>query len=188
MHVIRNKHSKQVLHIDYAVSEGPLPGGAVFADFEPDSMELGWTAGKHIPSYFDIDERQHVVELPLHEAAARGLHQLGPSQKLVDGEIVDKTEDELVAEGFITLEAIKTQLTEAYSKAAFQLRAQLIPDYKLQNAALGVYDDKQVAEIRATVAAFRAEFYRLKELIEKATSASALKAIEPKFPTAVVQA
>ena len=188
MHVIREKSSGRVLHIDYGSSEGPLPADAVFEGFAPEAMELGWTPGAHIPAYFEIDARGHVIELALPDAVARGLHQLGATQKLVEGAIVAKSDDELIADGLISLEQLKTQAIDAYSELAFRLRAQLIPEYKLQNAALGVYGEKTLAQFKATIEAFRTEFYRLKAEIGRASSGAALRAIEPKFPTAVSQA
>jgi hypothetical protein len=63
----------------------------------------------------------------------------------------------------------------------------MIPDYQLQNAALGVYDEAKRAACQATVAAFRDEFYRLKTAIENATTLAELEAIKPAYPTELVK-
>jgi hypothetical protein len=62
----------------------------------------------------------------------------------------------------------------------------LIPDYKLQNAALGIYDKQTAAAYRATVNAFRAEVHRLEKEIESASTLGELRSIEPKFPETVL--
>jgi hypothetical protein len=80
------------------------------------------------------------------------------------------------------LEEVKASAIAYYSDLAFQLRRAVIPDYKMQNAALGVYDESETTAIRNTVKAFRDEFYRLKSVIEKARSIKALKDVTPNFP------
>jgi hypothetical protein len=186
MHLIRDRKSKQVLFIDYGASAAPLPGAAVYPAFDPARMEVGWTDQTYIPAFHDIDAAGNVVELDLDEAARRGLYQPAAHEKIVKGKIVAKSDKELVDEGIVDLPAMKAQLAEACSKAAFELRAKLIPDYKLQNATLGVYDDERVEAYRATVAAFRAEVKRLEGAIEKAKTLQELREIKPKFPDAIV--
>jgi len=188
MHVVRQRAGKQLLHIDHRQTPRPLPALEVYPGFDPDSMELGWTADARIPAYFDINPDGLVVELDPDEAARRGLAPLPPTRKLVEGKVVPKSEAELVAEGIVDLGALKRQAIEGFSRAAFELRARLIPDYKLQNAALGIYDDEEVRGYRATVEAFRKEFYRLKEQIEKARSMEALAKIKPNFPDKLLPA
>ncbi|MEK6210040.1 MAG: hypothetical protein AABM64_06660 [Pseudomonadota bacterium] len=188
MHLIRDKKSKQVLFIDYAATADPQPGAAVYPAFDPATMEVGWTDQSYIPAFHDIDAAGRVVELDLDEAARRGLYQPDPTQKLVGGKLVAKSDKELVAEGLLDLAAMKAQAIEACSKAALELRAKLIPDYKLQNAALGVYDDDRLPAYRATIEAFRAEVHRLEAAIEKAKTLQDLRAITPKFPDSIISA
>jgi hypothetical protein len=188
MHVVRQRANKQLLFIDHRRTSGPLPGREVYASFDPSTMELGWTDDGRIPAYFDIDPGGKVVELHPDEAAQRGLAPLPPTRKLVEGKVAPKSEAELIAEGLLDLAAIKGQAIEAYSGAAFALRAQLIPEYKLQNAALGIYEEDEVAGYKATIEAFRKEFYRLKKEVEAARSMAALAAIKPDFPTQLLPA
>lgn len=77
---------------------------------------------------------------------------------------------------------IKEALIQSYSARSFQLRDELIPDYKLQNAALGIYDKKTVATFSATVQGFRQEFKRLEKAIVAAKTLTRLKSIKAKFP------
>ena len=83
---------------------------------------------------------------------------------------------------------IKAELIHYYSTLSFQSRAGLIPDYKLQNAVLGVYDEKTLADYRSTIQRFRDEFYRVKETIESAKTLEELKAVKANFPTEIISA
>lgn len=83
---------------------------------------------------------------------------------------------------------IKEALIRYYSEASFDLRNTVIPDYKLQNAVLGVYDEKTLASYRTTIQRFRDEFYRLKEAIESAKTLEELKAVKADFPAEIISA
>jgi hypothetical protein len=67
------------------------------------------------------------------------------------------------------------------------LRQKLIPDYQLQNAVLGVYDEARRTVYQTTIAAFRDEFYRLKTAVENASTLAELEAITPAFPAGIVK-
>ncbi len=86
------------------------------------------------------------------------------------------------------LVCIKSKLINYFSDLSFQVRDQLIPNYKLQNALLGVYDKKTLSNYRLTIESFRKEFYRLKKSIEDAKTLEALKTIEPNFPKKIMSA
>lgn len=188
MHVIRDKKTAQVLYVDYSHSESAKQAENVYPAFDADKMEIGWTPESYIPAWFDIDKKGNIKEISLDEAAERGLYQLEPGQKLVKGRIVDMDNAELVAEGLLKLDDIKRDLTEYYHALSFARRNELIPDYKLNNAALGVYDDKRLADYRATIQAFRDEVKRITGLVEAAKSAAELEAIEERFPTGILTA
>lgn len=83
------------------------------------------------------------------------------------------------------LDYVKTVLTQYYSELSLNQRNNLIPDYKLQNAVLGVYDEKTLADYRSTIQRFRDEFYRVKEAIESAETLEELKAVKADFPTEI---
>lgn len=80
-----------------------------------------------------------------------------------------------------TLEALKLQQIDRFSRMAFEMRDSIYPDYKLVNTSLGLYDQATTNKIVATVKAFRDEFYRLKSLIEVANSEEELNAIQAQY-------
>lgn len=186
MYVIRKKDSKATIHIDSQPAHCLVSGSTIYPEFDEENMELGWTDKNYIPAYYDIDAEGRLKEIPIEEAASRSWHQLAPTQELVDGKIVTKDEDRLIKEGLLDLAALKAQLAENVSRAAFEQRARLIPDYKLQNAALGVYADDRPEKYRATIAAFRDEVHRIEEAILRAKTAKELRSIRPNFPEAIV--
>jgi hypothetical protein len=188
MHVIRNTRTGEVVFIDHSATPAPLPGEAVYGPFDAATMQVGWTDKPYVPVHFDIDADGHIVELSLDEAAVAGRHALPPTQKLLNGRIVDKTEHELVDEGILKLDDLKRHALEGFSDLAFRARRAILPDYRLQNALLGIYDNATAADYKATVQAFRDEFYRLKGLIEDAKDVESLRKIVPEFPTQMVSA
>src|SRR6185369_5076954 len=106
-----------------------------------------------------------------------GLIQLEPDQKLVGEEIVERTTAEMLKQGLLTLDDVKQKKIQYFSDMALEKRDALLPDYKLQNALLGIYDEQTVANYKATVAAFRDEFYRLQSLVEKAGTPKKVEAV-----------
>jgi hypothetical protein len=188
MHVIRNTRTGELVFIDHSSTPAPLPGEAVYRAFDAATMQVGWTDKPYVPVHFDIDDAGRIVELSLDEAAAAGRYALPPSQKLSSGRVVDKTEQELVDEGILKLDDLKSHAIEGFSDLAFRARRAILPDYRLQNALLGIYDDATAADYKATVQAFRDEFYRLKGLVEEARDVESLRKIAPEFPHQVVPA
>lgn len=188
MHVIRDKKSAKILYIDYSHTESASSGELVYQGFDSSTMELGWTPESYIPAWFDIDKKGVIHELDLDEAADRGLYQLEPEQKLVKGKIVDKDNAELVEEGLLRLNDIKQELVEYYNALSFHKRNELIPDYKLNNAVLGVYDDQRMADYKVTIQAFREESKRIAGLINEATKVADIEAVEENFPTSILTA
>jgi hypothetical protein len=131
-------------------------------------------------------KEEQIVAEPMAEALAVEPGDLAPNQKLVNGEIVEKTLREQFDEGLLTLDQAKQAQIEHYSALAIEQRRRILPDYKLQNAGLGIYDKKRVATYRATVQAYRAEFHRLQALVEQAASIEDLETIMVHFPTELV--
>lgn len=188
MHVIRDKKTTKILHIDYSRTDSAEAGKDVYQGFDADSMEIGWTAESYIPAWFDIDKKGLIRELDLDEAAVRGLYQLEPGQKLVDDKIVDMDNAELIDAGLLQLDDMKQQMREYFNALSFQKRQEIIPDYKLNNASLGVYDEQRIADYRVTIQAFRDEAKRITASIDDATGAAELEAIEAGFPSAILSA
>ena len=80
-----------------------------------------------------------------------------------------------------TLDELKLQKIEYFSQLAFDERAKILPEYKLINASLGVYDATETARIKGIVEAFRTEYYRLEALCKQAKSVEELEAIEDNY-------
>ena len=77
-------------------------------------------------------------------------------------------------------ESIKFKV-DAFSREAFESRERILPEYKIANGALGIYDADMTEQIRNTVNSFRNEFYRLKTLCEACTSIEELNAIQSDY-------
>ena len=80
-----------------------------------------------------------------------------------------------------TLDELKQQKIEYFSQLAFDERAKILPEYKLINASLGVYDATETARIKGIVEAFRTEYYRLEALCKQAKSVEELELIEANY-------
>lgn len=80
-----------------------------------------------------------------------------------------------------TLTEIKANKIQHFSNKAFELRELIYPEYKLINASLGVYDATETLNIKRVVEEFREEFYRLKTLIESATTKEEVELITDNY-------
>ena len=80
-----------------------------------------------------------------------------------------------------TLDELKQQKINYFSQLAFDERAKILPEYKLINASLGVYDATETARIKGIVEAFRTEYYRLEALCKQAKSVEELEVIEANY-------
>ena len=80
-----------------------------------------------------------------------------------------------------TLDEVRANKISYFSQLAFDERAKILPEYKLINASLGVYDATETARIKAIVEAFRTEYYRLEALCKQAKTAEELEAIEANY-------
>ena len=77
-------------------------------------------------------------------------------------------------------ESIKFRI-DAFSREAFESRERILPEYKITNCALGIYDQTTNNKIINTINSFRNEFYRLKALCEACTSIEELDAIQSDY-------
>lgn len=105
MYIVREKETKTVLTVNPAALDPKLDPKDIYADFDPKSMEIGWTNSIGIPEHFKINQNGEIVELTLKEKAAEGIIALSPNQKIENDQIIEieKTEEELVKEGVIKL-------------------------------------------------------------------------------------
>ena len=80
-----------------------------------------------------------------------------------------------------TLDEVRANKIQYFSQLAFDERAKVLPEYKLINASLGVYDATETARIKSIVEAFRTEYYRLEALCKQAKSVEELELIEANY-------
>ena len=89
---------------------------------------------------------------------------------------------EMLEEGLISLDKVKQQKKAYFSALALQKRNEILPDYKIQNALMGIYDNEVAVVYKKTIEAFRKEYHRLEGVIDEATSLDKLDKIKAKFP------
>ena len=77
-----------------------------------------------------------------------------------------------------TLDDLKESKIQYFSSHSFEQREQVLPEYKLVNAGLGIYDDAEVLRITGIVQKYREEFYRCKLAVEQAETEEELNSIE----------
>lgn len=80
-----------------------------------------------------------------------------------------------------TLEELKLQKISEFSAKSFEVRREILEDYKLMNASLGIYNQDELDLIKKIVTLFRDEFYRLKKECENAKDINELNSIMDKF-------
>lgn len=187
MYVIRDKKSKKIRYIDRRTISPKLKATEIYPDFDVKTMEFGNTEEDYLPANFHIDKKGNITEWTLEEKIKAGLPEIGSHQKLRKGKIVDKTIEELVKDQQVTLEEIKENRIQYFSGLSFKLRYDILPDYKLENAALGVYDEQRVANYRATIMAFKAEFIRLRDLINQAKTATEIEKVQEAYPSKILE-
>ena len=86
-----------------------------------------------------------------------------------------------------SLQELKEQKILEYSELAFDIRREIIADYKIDNAALDIYDEIEMNRIKSVIQAFRNEFYRLKALVENANTIEELNNIEHNYNGIVIE-
>ena len=208
MLVIRDKLTKEILFSDPEVLDSSIQPSEFFPAFDSVKMEVGYSKSRILPDHFKIiknkiepltlEEKidqglvaitssQKVVrgklELkPVKEQVGENIIEIPPHKKLVKNEIVDKTPAELCEDGLIKLNDLKAIVLNEFSMLSFEQRTELIPDYKLQNASLGVYDEQRMESFRKTIEAFRTEFKRLESKVKAAKNAKEIEKIKPNYP------
>lgn len=208
MYIVIDKKSKDIIHVNPAPISQQLSVKEVYFKFDEKNMQIGKIDGE-MPEYFKIDKDNNVVELDLEEKVkaghvktqvtdtgaddkqpvfdeANGSVVLAPHQKIVGDQVVDKSNQEMIDDGSMTLDEIKANKIEEFSSQALSLRNNILPDYKIQNALMGLCDDQKTQSYKDTVEGFRAEFHRLKNDIEKARDLKAVEAIKADFPSKII--
>ncbi|QTA93980.1 hypothetical protein [Desulfonema magnum] len=103
MYIIREKKTKKIIFHHPMAFDADLKGGDIFPEFDPTTMETGWSDSIHLPQYFIINEEGKVVGLTAEEAVDQDLLTLHPTQKIENNEIVEKSLWEQVDEGLTEL-------------------------------------------------------------------------------------
>jgi hypothetical protein len=88
-------------------------------------------------------------------------------------------------EELLILDKFKRKRKAEFSALALQKGNEILSDFKIQNALMGIYDDEITAAYKKTIEAFCKEYHRLEEVIDEATSLDKLNEIKAKFPKTV---
>lgn len=99
----------------------------------------------------------------------------------INGKKIFKTYSEAIQMEIISIEELKRKLIEFYSFRSIEKRRQFIPDYKLMNCSLGVYEEEHINFIKSTIQAFRREFSRLKSAIASSQDPKDIEIIKDRF-------
>lgn len=105
MYIVRDKVTKEILHINPAPLSQGLASEEVYHAFDAETMEIGRSDAPAIPAHFEIDATGVIVELTMQQKIDAGMVKLRPEEKLVDDTIVEKTLSEKVADNVIELPA-----------------------------------------------------------------------------------
>jgi hypothetical protein len=103
MYIVRNKKTKEIIHVNPAPLSQQLKGKEVYYEYDRRTMEIGRTDAYELPSHYSINKKGEIVEATLTELIDRGIVSLAPDQKVEDNRIVPKTISERVASGLIRL-------------------------------------------------------------------------------------
>ncbi len=151
MYVIIDKKSKAILHMSNSLPGEDKKPEEMFPDYDEKSMEFGRAPKQYITDEFTIENG------------------------------VVKYVEDVVEEHKETLAEARERKLRSFSNLSLSVRQQIVPDYKLTNAALGVYSDEATAAIRSLIQLFRNEYARLKKAVAAARSIKEVDAIEAKF-------
>jgi len=158
MYVIVDKKTKAILHMSNSMPGQDRKPEEIFPSFNAATMDFGRAPDQFVPVKFAIENGVIKDLAPVAAAPAE------------------------------TLTQARDRVLRAISDASLSTRNQLVPDYQLLNAGLGIYDADRTQSIKSTVQAFRDEVHRVEKLVADAKSVKELEDIKPSFPTAMVAA
>lgn len=154
MYIVRDKNTKEIIHVNPAPLSQELAGKQVYFKFDAETMEIGKTAGD-LPEHFKIDRTGSIVELTLKEKIKAGIVTLKPEQKIVDNQIVEKTLSEKVADGLIKLEPHQKITGAGENEQIVEKSRQELLDEGL--VTLEEIKDENIQSLRADTEAFMAQ-------------------------------
>jgi hypothetical protein len=156
MYLIVDKETKAILHMSNSFPGEDKKPEEIFPSFDPATMDFGRAPEQFIPVHFTIEDG--VVKDMAPPAVS-------PPETIVEA---------------------RERILRGFSDASLSNRQQLIPDYQLLNAGLGIYEPDRTQAMKETVQAFRDEVHRLEKAVAEAKSIQELEAIKPSFPTAIL--
>jgi hypothetical protein len=134
---------------------------------------------------------EQIVKKTIKEQIQEKIISLAELSKMIKtGAIQLSTNDimDMVQDGVIAIDDYKKIKINEFSDMSFFIRDSILPDYKIQNALIGIYDETFVADVNATVEAFRNEFFRLENAILNAATVQEIVAIQENYPRDMVKA
>lgn len=127
-----------------------------------------------------------IVPKTIKELIQDNIIKLSDIPAMIENNGIGLAPEELLADELITFDYYKKMKIDQFSEMSFDIRESFLPDYKIQNSLLGVYDEKMEADIKETVRAFRDEFYNLKKQVEEANDIKAIQAIKENYPKELI--
>lgn len=103
MYVVRDKKTKQILHVNPASLTSKLKGKQIYAEYNSKTMETLKSPTGTVPEHYSVDKDGNIQPMTLAEKVEAGIHALAPHQKLHEGKIVAKSLAEKVADGVVKL-------------------------------------------------------------------------------------
>lgn len=104
MYIVIHKETKEIVHKNPAPLKQELSDKEVYFRFDHEIHEI--TKGDRLPEHWK-DVNGVITELTFAEKVEQNIIGVEPTQKIEDGEIVDKTEQEKVDEGLLDIQIIK---------------------------------------------------------------------------------
>ncbi len=104
MYIVMEKESKKVILTRDIEKNSELGENDIHAEFDPKTMEMGWTELTYPPEHFKLDEKGEIAELTLEESVEKGIVTLTETQKIENNQIVEKSLEEQVRQGILELQ------------------------------------------------------------------------------------
>lgn len=151
MYVVRDKKTKEIIHINPAPLAQELAGKDVYYDYDPKTMEIGKTDLTTLPEQFIVDAQGYIREMSLEDKVKKGLIRLSPDQKIEGGQIVEKTLAEKIQEGLIVLEPTQKLISQngeeiIVNKSPSELVAEGIIELSPYQKIVGKGNDEKIVD------------------------------------------
>jgi len=111
MYIVIDKEKKTIIHINPAPLSQDLTERQIYADYNPDTMQIGKTDAP-LPEYWKINEEGYIEELSFQEKVKAKIIPLPPDKKIVNDQLIEKSEKEKYADGLISLEEVREDRIE----------------------------------------------------------------------------